>query len=518
MSGSDPVPEAPADVERRAAEAAPATVKSLVDVAPKAGLGRRALVGAAWSVAGAGIMRVGSLLVGIVAARLLDPQDFGVFAVSLVVYTFIGQVAELGLHSALLRAAPDEFDSVAPTAFTLALVSYSLLGVGLILLAPVVAAAFGTPEAVDAMRVLSACVFLGALGSVPNSQLRREFRMAVQTGIEALGLVVSSVVLVTLAVGGHGAMSLAWSRVVGQVIVVVGLQIVVSRRYLPGFNRGQARHILALGLPLVAGTLVGTVIIGVNTFAIARTSGAADVGLFNLGDTVSAWPLGLFLPILLNVGLPLFAQIRHNPSVVKDVFTRCVEMIVWMFWPVSVLLAVLAPYLVDLLYGEKWLPAAAVIQALAFAKLGEILVRLCVDVTVAAGQTRQYLWVQLAWLLVQVPAVWFAARWGVTGVAWANLAVMFGAVVPMYLALVRPSMGGQIRQVFVTSAVPAVAGVVAGVAAVVASRWDGAPWATLITGALVGGVVYLALTVRWLRSALARARQLRDMSAWGADA
>ena len=108
--------------------------------------------------------------------------------------------------------------------------------------------------------------------------------------------------------------------------------------------------------------------------------------------------------------------------------------------------------------------------------------------------------------------------WGVTGVAWANLAVMFGAVVPMYLALVRPSMGGQIRQVFVTSAVPAVAGVVAGVAAVVASRWDGAPWATLITGALVGGVVYLALTVRWLRSALARARELRDMSAWGADA
>lgn len=487
---------------------------SSADVAPGTGLGRRALVGAAWTVAGAAIMRVGGLLIGIVAARLLDPTDFGVYAVSLVVYTFIGQVAELGLHSALLRAAPDEFDSVAPTALTLALISYSALGVGLVLLAPVIASAFGTPEAVPAMRVLSICVFLGALASVPNAQLRRDFRMAVQTGIEAIGLVVSSVVLVMLAVGGHGAMSLAWSRGVGQVIVVVGLQLVVSRRYLPGFQRNQARDILALGVPLVGATLVGTLIIGVNTFVIARMSGAEGVGLFTLADAISAWPLGLFLPILLNVGLPLFAQIRHDPTVVQDVFTRCIEMIVWVFWPVSIMLAVLAPELVELLYGTKWLAAAAIVQALAFCKIGEIVVRLCVDVTVAGGYTRRYLWVQMVWLLVQIPAVWWAARWGVTGVAWMNLVVMFGVVVPMYLALVRPMISGKIHRVFLTSGVPAAAGVIAGLGAAMASRWPSQPWVALVAGALVGGVVYLVLTLRWVRSALARARRLRDMAAW----
>jgi hypothetical protein len=94
---------------------------------------------------------------------------------------------------------------------------------------------------------------------------------------------------------------------------------------------------------------------------------------------------------------------------------------------------------------------------------------------------------------------------------------MFGVVVPMYLGLVRPAMSGQIRQVFFTSAVPAAAGAVAGVAATLASRWPGEPWATLLTGVLAGGVVYLALTVVWLHSALARARKLRDMRAWQAD-
>lgn len=492
-----------------------AATETTTDAAP--GLGRRALVGAAWSVASAAIMRAGGLVVGIVAARVLDPQDFGVYAVSLVVYTFIGQVAELGLHSALLRARPEEFDDVAPTALTLAVVSYSALGAGLVLLAGPVASAFGTPDAAPAMRVLSACVFLGPAACVPTAQLRREFRVAVQTGIETIALVVSSAVLVVLAVAGHGAMSLAWSRGVGQVIVVVGLQLVVSRRYLPGFSRAQARSILRLGLPLVGATLVGTLILAVDTFFIARIAGAHGVGLFTLADTVSAWPVGLFLPILLNVGLPLFAQIRHDPAVVQDVLTRCLEMAVWVFWPVSVLLAVLAPYLVEVVYGEKWLAAAAVVQALAFCKLGDIVIRLCVDVSVAGGRTRSYLRVQVVWLVVQVPTVWWAARYGVEGVAWTNLAVVVVVVVPLFLALLRPMIHGRVHQLFRTSGVPVLAGALAGAAAYAASRWPDRPWVALVLGGSVGGVVYLALTVGWARAAITRLRGLEDMAAWRAD-
>jgi lipopolysaccharide exporter len=513
----------PTDASTRAAAAVHLTAGAAPDETPggsaHAGLGRRVLTGAAWSAAGGAVLRVSNLLVGVVAARLLDPKDFGVFAVSLVIYTFIGQVAELGLHSALLRASDDEFDTVAPTALTLALISYSVLGVGLVLLAPLIASAFGTPDAVPAMRLLSVCVFLGAPASIPNAQLRREFRMAVQTGTELIGFAVSSVVLVALALAGHGAMSLAWSRVVAQVVVVVCLQLVVAKRYLPGYRRSQARGILALGLPLVGATLLGTVIAGVNVFFIGRMSGAEGVGLFNLGDTMSAWPIGLFLPVLLNVGLPLFARIRHDPTVVQDVLTRCVELIVAIFWPVSVMLAALAPYLVDVLYGSKWMPAAALIQVLAFCKVGEIVFRLCTDVTVAGGHTRRYLRVQSAWLVVQVPTVWWAAgRWGVTGVVWMNLVLMFAVVVPMYLALVRPMISGKIHQVFLTSAVPAGAAIVAALCARLASSVPTQPWAALVVGSVVGAVVYVALAAHWARGAVARARRLRDTAGWEAAA
>ena len=110
---------------------------------------------------------------------------------------------------------------------------------------------------------------------------------------------------------------------------------------------------MRIGLPLVGATLVGTVVAGVNVFFIGRSAGAAGVGLFTLGENVAAWPLGLFLPVLLNVGLPLFAQIRDDPVLVRDVFSRCVELMMWAFLPVCVLLTVLAPSLVETLYGSQ---------------------------------------------------------------------------------------------------------------------------------------------------------------------
>lgn len=479
-------------------------------------LGGRVVRGAMWSSAGVVVLRAGGLVSGIVAARLLVPEHFGVYAVAIVVLTLIGQVAELGIHSALLRASKQDFDSVAPTALTLALTSYSILALALFLLAAPIASAFGTPQADGAMRVLALCVLLGAPACIPTAQLRRDFRMAVQSAIELVAFAVSTGVMVWLALEGHGAMALVWSRVVGQVVVVVGLQLVVTRRYLPGFRADVARDIVRLGLPLVGATLVGTVVAGVNVFFIGRSVGASGVGLFTLGENVAAWPVGLFLPVLLNVGLPLFAQIRDDPPLVRQVFARCVELMMWAFLPVCVLLAVLAPSLVETLYGSRWAGAVVVLQVLTFCKLGEILCKLCVDVAVAGGLTRRYLLVQVAWLAVQVPAVWWASGQGVRAVVVANLAVMLVVVVPAHLALVRPLVGERAGRVFLTSALPAAAAVAAGLVAVAAGGVGSRPWTSLVAGGLAGGVAYLLLTARWVRSALVRARSLRDMQgSWG---
>src|SRR3546814_16199248 len=84
------------------------------------GLGARATRGALWSGVNTIVLRLGGLVVGIVLARLLTPEQFGVYAVALTVQAILMTVADLGLSADIIRTADP--DRIAPTVPPLGLV------------------------------------------------------------------------------------------------------------------------------------------------------------------------------------------------------------------------------------------------------------------------------------------------------------------------------------------------------------------------------------------------------------
>ena len=109
-------------------------------------LGRLIGRGAAWSGLNAVVLRLGSFVMGIVVARILDPTDFGIFAVALTVYGIVVNLSELGVSAALIRE-PKDVDELAPTVFTIALGSSSLLGLAMFVTAPMLAEMLGSAAA-----------------------------------------------------------------------------------------------------------------------------------------------------------------------------------------------------------------------------------------------------------------------------------------------------------------------------------------------------------------------------------
>src|SRR3954467_2703643 len=111
---------------------------------------RRGLV---WSGLNQLVLRLGSLVVGMVLARLLAPADFGVYAIGLTVQTVLMTLADLGMSADLVRAAHPE--RRAPTVATLSLASGVFLAVLMTLTAGPVAAAMGAPGASSIIAVLA---------------------------------------------------------------------------------------------------------------------------------------------------------------------------------------------------------------------------------------------------------------------------------------------------------------------------------------------------------------------------
>lgn len=474
-------------------------------------LRRRVLSSAAWSTGGAMAFRIASLLTGIVAARLLTPHEFGLFTVALVVFMFVGSVADLGIGASVVRAREDEIKRVAPTATTLALGSFAGLGLLLALAAPLIADAFDAPGASNALVVMSLYLVLCGPATVPVGILVREFQQRRRVVYDFLGLMVSSALLVALALADWGEMALAWSRVGGQAFVVLALLLSARRRYRPGWDRSTASAILGVGVPLAGATLLTSTLGAADVFVISRLLNPHEAGVFTLASTIGAWPLGLFLPVLVSVGLPLFSRIRDDPETVGRLLASCMEFIAGVFWPVSALLAVLAPYLVEVLYGAKWAAAASILSVIALAKALEVVMALLSDVLVAGGFTKQYMRSQLVRLAIVLPAAWWAVpRWGSVSVAWVSVLVLVLVVVPWNLATCRRMMTLPTRELFRHLPWPVLgAAVAAGCSHVVADRFDN-PWAALVVGGAAGTLLYAALMARWGLGAYRRTMQLRS--------
>jgi lipopolysaccharide exporter len=99
------------------------------------GLGRQVRSGVAWSGISAVAMRLASFAVGIVAARLLTPSAFGVFAVALTVHMIVLNMSDLGVSAYVVQTRVP-LDRVAPTVMTIALVSCTGLAAAMALTAP----------------------------------------------------------------------------------------------------------------------------------------------------------------------------------------------------------------------------------------------------------------------------------------------------------------------------------------------------------------------------------------------
>ncbi len=119
-----------------------------------------------WSALNVIASRSSQFLVGIVVARIVSPNDFGVFAVALVVQAIVINVSELGVSAALVRdTANARF--LAPTVATLSIANSALLTVLMIATAPFLSRALGAEEAAGAVAVMSLTVLLAGSPRCP---------------------------------------------------------------------------------------------------------------------------------------------------------------------------------------------------------------------------------------------------------------------------------------------------------------------------------------------------------------
>ncbi|MFE7095466.1 lipopolysaccharide biosynthesis protein [Streptomyces erythrochromogenes] len=453
-------------------------------------LGRKVGSAAKWSLINTVVMRLGNFATGIILARyFLGPEAWGVYGIAQTVLLVLLSANELGVSLAIVRWEGDP-RRFAPTVLTLSAASSCLLYAVLFATAPAVADVLGSPEASGVLRVMCLCVVLDGLSQVPAGFLTREFAQGRRMAVDGLNFVLSTAVTLFLAVQGWGAMSFAWGSVVGNVAALIGCCLAAPGTLKFGWDREQARALLKFGLPLAGASMLALGVVNVDTMVVGSTLDPLALGFYVLAFNISGWPVRIISEAARRVSFAGFSRLADTPQALAAGFARALGVVTAATVPLCVLLAVLAAPVIELVYGERWLPAAGALPWLMALGLVRIGCELAYDCLVAIGRRSSLIAVQGLWLVLLIPALVIGARGGgIVGVAQGHVVIAGAVVVPVFLLALHRG-GIPLGTLARACAWPLLGGAVMAAALLVLERYLGDSVPALLATAAAGTLVY----------------------------
>jgi O-antigen/teichoic acid export membrane protein len=349
------------------------------------------------------VSRILAVLLLPLYTRYLSPSDYGKVETLIALTTVLGIVLRMGIHAAFFRfyfdsPEPDHRRLVLRTSFwfTMAMATAGLI-VGVAFSAQIADLLFGTSDDAE----LVAAAFVGLWAGMNYEQLTSLFRVEerstafVAASLSNVLLTIGATLLLVVAldtgpigviVGNFTGTLLVYAALVGYRREQLGLQF--DRRLLREMNR--------FGTPLVPTALFLWVTNFSDRFFLVKLADAAEVGLYSVGVRIAS--AMVLLLTAFRLAWPAFAYSIESDDEAKRTYAFVLTYLTVLTSWGALGLALLAPWLVDLLATDEFAEASRVVGLLAFAAVafGGYIV-----IAIGSGRARR---TQFNWLVTGAAA------------------------------------------------------------------------------------------------------------------
>ena len=394
--------------------------------------------GLLWKVISIGVKQGSRVVVGIVLARLLTPDDYGLAALVLVFSSLIYIFSDLSLGAALVqRTTLTERDR--STVFWVSVGAGAVCTVIGIAVAGLVADFYREPAVKPLFIAVSFSFLIVSLGVTQEALLTRamSFR-ALELRQMAAALVGAAAAIVIAARGGG-----AWAIIVQQLVVVgvATLLIWIVSPWRPHlvFSRASVRDLGSFGGNVFGSRMVFYLNRNADNLLIGRFLGPAALGAYSLAYNVILLPFSQIAGPLEQLLYPAFSRLQDESARLREAFLRVNRIVAAINMPLLLGLAVLADQFVPVVLGEQWRSAVPVIQILALVGIAQSLQALNGSILQARDHTDWLLRYSLVFTVVTVIAFVIGVPFGIVGVA-ASLAIASCFLEPLYAVITARAM------------------------------------------------------------------------------
>ena len=351
-----------------------------------------------------------------IVARLLTPEELGVFAIASGIVMLLSEFKLLGAADYLIRERELSEDKIRRALGLTIIISWGL-GIAIMLAGPWVGVFYELPSLETLFYILSLSLFLGPFMSISVALANRDFNFRIVLHLNFAGALVSLVATVVLIKLGFSFYSLAWAIVirVSVELLIVIVSPTVRVYWRPKFR--NIRDIAAFGVFTSTANMVKRAIKTVPDMVIGKMGTTAQVGLFSRGlGFVDFLASTLFMGVS-PVVLPFLSETRRTGGDVLQAYTRASLLLGAMVWPVLTVAAIASLPTIRLFFGPQWDEAAPVASFMAIWMILRTTHNLSNNLLVATGHERISLVKETVLLVLAIPLVIITFPTGLNAVA-----------------------------------------------------------------------------------------------------
>ena len=388
-----------------------------------ADLSQRSISAVLWGATGSAVQLSLQFGIQIVLARLLGPEQYGLFAIAFVVVSFSNFFSSIGIAYGLIQKRTVTDSDIRFTNFW-QLALGSIVAATVFIFAEPISGFFQEPKVAPIIQALSVVCVLEAAAAPSLNLLKRDLDFkSIQLAHVVSYAIGYGLVGISLAVLGYGVVALA-SALITQTFLKLGL-LYGRKRHVLGLViwYGDAVKLIRYGLTVFATNVNNWMMVNLSRVIVGRVFPSGPMGLYSVSYNLVMQLANGLISVLESPLFSASARLQDDPERRRIGFLTVLAAVTLFVAPAFVGVAVAPGTIILALYGDAWRSGADLLGPFAIAMPMYIVLNMATPMLWTSGRTTQEFTLQLPITFVLAFAAYMAAQHSLVAVVWTVLGV-----------------------------------------------------------------------------------------------
>ena len=317
----------------------------------------KTIKGTAWSAADAFLGQGVTFLVGIVLARMLSPDEYGLIGICLIFNTVLSGIVDSGFSNALIRkknCTDVDYNTMFVTNLTISIVLYALLFVS----SPLVSQFFNRYELTSLIRVTGLVLLANALSITQITILTKRIDFKTKTKASLVSAIASGIIGIAMAFMGFGVWALVGQILSKQILYTICLWVL--NKWWPSFTFSlkSFHYMWGFGWKLLVSGLLNNIWNQLYQVVVGKFYSPATLGQYTRGQEYASIFSSNLTSIIQRVSYPVLSEIQDDKHRMVEGYRRVIKMTMFVTAICMISLGAVAEPLIYCLIGPQWHEAA----------------------------------------------------------------------------------------------------------------------------------------------------------------